>query len=84
VLDLLNTKLFLGLSFTHHKIGLAALKAHGTTVPDGVVDACHAADGIILGPLSHSDYPPRAQGGINLSDQLRVKLDLFVNVRPVC
>ena len=82
VLELLDTRLNLGLSFTHHTVGLAALKAQGCTAPEGIVEACRAADGIILGPLSHSDYPPRAQGGINLSGELRVKLDLFANIRP--
>jgi 3-isopropylmalate dehydrogenase len=36
----------------------------------------------VLGPVSHSDYPPRAEGGINVSSELRIKLDLYANVRP--
>jgi 3-isopropylmalate dehydrogenase len=37
---------------------------------------------MVLGPVSHSDYPPRAQGGINLSGELRIQLDLYANIRP--
>ena len=40
------------------------------------------ADGILLGPVSHLDYPPREQGGINPSGDLRIKLDLYANIRP--
>ena len=50
----------LGLSFTPVTIGLAALRAQGTTLPDAAVDAAKAADGVILGPVSHNDYPPVA------------------------
>src|SRR5690606_12693282 len=39
-------------------------------------------DGIILGPISHNEYPPLAQGGRNPSGVLRKELDLFANVRP--
>ena len=41
-----------------------------------------SADGIILGPVSHQDYPPRAQGGRNPSGDLRILLDLYANIRP--
>jgi 3-isopropylmalate dehydrogenase len=82
VLELLNTRLDLGLTFTTHEVGLATLKSVGTTTPPGVLDACRAADGIILGPVSHSDYPARAEGGINISAELRVALDLYANIRP--
>ncbi len=72
----------LGLSFTPVAIGLAALRAHGTTLPPAAVDAAKAADGVILGPVSHNDYPPLAQGGLNPSGELRKRLDLFANIRP--
>ena len=72
----------LGLSFTPVTIGLAALRAQGTTLPDPAFDAAKAADGVILGPVSHNDYPPVAQGGLNPSGELRKRLDLFANIRP--
>jgi isocitrate/isopropylmalate dehydrogenase len=72
----------LGLVFAPVSIGLAALRAQGTTLPDAAVEAARAADGVILGPVSHNDYPPVAQGGLNPSGELRKRLDLYANIRP--
>ena len=33
----------------------------GTTFPDAALEAARAADGVILGPVSHNDYPPVAR-----------------------
>jgi 3-isopropylmalate dehydrogenase len=82
VLKVLDAKLQLGLRFEFHQIGFASLERIGTTISDEVVDACRAADGFILGPVSHLDYQPRDEGGINPSGHLRKSLDLFANVRP--
>jgi 3-isopropylmalate dehydrogenase len=84
ILELLNRKLSLGLSFETHEIGIARLKRDGTTFPAAVAEACRAADGIVLGPVSHAIYPPRSEGGINVSGELRIKLDLYANIRPSC
>jgi 3-isopropylmalate dehydrogenase len=72
----------LGLSYETHDIGLAALAAHGTTLPQPVIDAVSRADGVILGPVSHLDYPPAEQGGVNPSGILRTRFELFANIRP--
>lgn len=72
----------LGLKFEHADIGFAALKASGTTFPDAVYERARAADGVILGPVSHNDYPPVADGGVNPSGLLRKRLDLYANIRP--
>lgn len=82
VLEVLNRKLSLGITFETHEIGFARLAKDGSTFPDEVLEAACAADGIILGPVSHSDYPPRDKGGINGSAHLRVQLDLYANIRP--
>jgi 3-isopropylmalate dehydrogenase len=82
VLEAASRRFALGLSFESRDIGFAALKTHGTTLPDEVFQRAREADGIILGPISHLDYPPREQGGINVSGTFRVKLDLYANVRP--
>jgi 3-isopropylmalate dehydrogenase len=82
VLEAASVRYGLGLAFESHEIGLAALKSAGTTFPAGVLDRCRGADGIVLGPVSHQDYPPRAQGGINPSGELRIQLDLYANIRP--
>jgi 3-isopropylmalate dehydrogenase len=54
----------------------------GTTFPDAVEMKAKAADGVLLGPVSHNDYPPRSEGGLNPSGELRKRLDLFANIRP--
>ncbi len=76
-------KLFgLSLSFQTEVVGFDALAADGSTIPDRVITAARDADGIILGPVSHNDYPPLAEGGLNPSGTLRKKLDLYANIRP--
>jgi 3-isopropylmalate dehydrogenase len=72
----------LHLSFSFEEIGVAALHSQGTTFPDAVLQAARAADGVILGPVSHNDYPPASQGGRHPSGELRARLDLFANIRP--
>ena len=37
---------------------------------------------MILGPVSHYDYPARAEGGINPSAELRTVFELYANIRP--
>jgi 3-isopropylmalate dehydrogenase len=78
----LDRRLGLKLEIQTHEVGLASLARVGTTLPDAVVEACRAADGFVLGPVSHLDYPPRAQGGRNPSGELRIALDLYANIRP--
>src|SRR3954470_3232535 len=82
VLRAADRRFELKLDFTTATIGFAALKAQGTTCPDAAVAAAKAADGVILGPVSHNEYPPVAQGGLNPSGELRRRLDLFANIRP--
>jgi len=72
----------LDLAFEHAAIGWAAHRAVGTTFPDAVLEKAKAADGVILGPVSHNDYPPVAEGGLNPSGELRRRLDLYANIRP--
>jgi 3-isopropylmalate dehydrogenase len=82
VLDRANARYGLGLEWQMAEIGLAALEKRGSTLPEDVMEAARKAPGIILGPVSHLDYPPREKGGINPSGEFRVKLDLFANIRP--
>ena len=63
-------------------IGFASLRSQGTTLPRGVMERIPQVDGVILGPVSHYDYPARAEGGINPSAELRVAFSLYANVRP--
>ncbi len=82
VLEAVDAIFGLGLSFERATIGLASLADSGTTFSPDVLARARAADGIILGPVSHNDYPPRSEGGINPSGTLRKELDLFANIRP--
>ncbi len=82
VLEIVNERFTLGLEFYFKDIGFASLEKTGTTLPDGVLEEAKRSDGIILGPISHLDYPPRDQGGVNVSAAFRVKLDLYANIRP--
>jgi len=82
VLDVVNSRYSLGLEFYFKDIGFASLEKTGTTLPDEVLEEAKRSDGIILGPISHLDYPPRDQGGVNVSAVFRVKLDLYANIRP--
>ena len=82
VLQVVDQGLALGLELESHDVGFAALKSSGTTFPDQVLALCKAAEGILLGPVSHLEYPPREQGGLNPSGGLRIGLDLYANIRP--
>ena len=72
----------LGLEFEIQDIGFASLKSQGTTLPRAVMTRIPQVDGVILGPVSHYEYPRREQGGINPSAELRVAFDLYAGIRP--
>src|SRR6516225_5134250 len=77
VLLLVNQRLSLGLELETYEIGLSCLRLRGTTLPPEALEAARASDGILLGPVSHSDYPPRSEGGVNVSAEFRIALDLY-------
>ena len=72
----------LGLTYETAAIGWAAHQAEGTTFPPSALAKARAADGVLLGPVSHNDYPPVDKGGLNPSGELRKRLDLYANIRP--
>ena len=82
VLEAVGRRFELGIDYAYDDIGFTSLEKYGTTLRDEVLERARASDGIILGPISHLDYPPRDQGGVNVSAAFRVKLDLYANVRP--
>ena len=59
----------LGLSFAPVVIGLAALRSEGKTLSERAVEAARKADGVILGSVSHNEYPPVSEGGLNPSGE---------------
>ena len=72
--------------FTEHEFGGASIDAHGTALTDEVLDACRAADAVLLaavgGPKWDTTDPdaPRPEQGLL---GLRKELGLFANLRPV-
>ncbi|MYN44747.1 isocitrate/isopropylmalate dehydrogenase family protein [Pseudoduganella sp. FT93W] len=82
VLHAANQAFDLGLNFDQEDIGFASLQQHGTTLRDDVLERARGYDGIVLGTISHADYPRPEAGGINVSAAFRGKLDLYANVRP--
>jgi isocitrate/isopropylmalate dehydrogenase len=82
VLNAVDTTFSLGLEIETHDIGLATLKSQGTTLPPEVLKKIPKVAGVILGPVSHYDYPSRQDGGINPSAELRVAFQLYANIRP--
>ncbi len=82
VLEAADRALGLDLEFDTHDIGLKSLAESGTTLTDATMARIPEVDGVVLGPVSHYDYPPRAEGGINPSAELRTVFELFANVRP--
>ena len=82
VLQAADRALGLDLAFETHDIGLKSLAEKGTTLTDATMSRIPEVDGVILGPVSHYDYPARSEGGINPSAELRTKFELYSNIRP--
>lgn len=72
----------LGLAFEEDDVGFASLHKHGTTLREDLLEKARGFDGVILGTISHADYPRPEQGGRNVSAAFRVGLDLYANIRP--
>ncbi|KAA0083185.1 isocitrate/isopropylmalate dehydrogenase family protein [Mycolicibacterium sp. P9-64] len=82
VLDVADEQFGLDLEFDVHEVGMASYHRNGTTLPESVVEACVAADGVLLGPGGMTLYPPADKGGINIPGTIRKRLDLYANLRP--
>ncbi len=72
--------------FSEHLIGGASIDAHGAALTDEVLEACRAADAVLLGAVggpkwdSTDPEAPRPEQGLL---GLRKGLGLFANLRPV-
>jgi 3-isopropylmalate dehydrogenase len=82
VLDAASKKFSLGLKYDTQQVGLAALKSHGTTMPDGLL-----GPGLRVGrDHARAARPDGVSGAGEGRDQrvggVRVKLDLYANLRP--
>ncbi len=75
-----------GFEVTEHLVGGASIDAHGSPLTDEVLDACRAADAVLLcavgGPKWDTTDPsaPRPEQGLL---GLRKGLGLYANLRPV-
>ncbi len=72
--------------YEEHLVGGASIDAHGSALTDEVLDACRAADAVLLGAVggpkwdtTEQDAPRPEQGLLGL----RKGLGLFANLRPV-
>jgi 3-isopropylmalate dehydrogenase len=75
-----------GFEFDERIVGGASIDAHGTALTDEVLEACRAADAVLLGAVggpkwdtTDPDAPRPEQGLLGL----RKGLGLFANLRPV-
>ncbi|MFN8161260.1 MAG: 3-isopropylmalate dehydrogenase [Solirubrobacterales bacterium] len=75
-----------GFEFTEHLVGGCSIDAHGTALSEEVLDACRAADAVLLGAVGGPKWDttdpgaPRPEQGLL---GLRKGLGLYANLRPV-
>ena len=63
IVEALQNRLNWDLSFDYDDIGFTSLKKHGTTLRDEVIANAKSYEGIILGPISHAEFPPPEEEG---------------------
>ena len=76
----------LSVRWEEHTVGGAAIDATGGPLPDGVLDACRAADAVLLGAVGGPKWDstdPDAPRPEQALLALRAGLGLFANLRPV-
>jgi 3-isopropylmalate dehydrogenase len=75
-----------GVETTEHLVGGASIDAHGSALTDETLDACRAADAVLLGAVGGPKWDttdpeaPRPEQGLL---GLRKGLELYANLRPV-
>jgi len=84
VLDAVVASHGLDLTIEEHAFGGAAYDAHGSPLPDATLDACRAADALLLGAIGGPAYDkaPRELRPERGLLGLRSELGLFANLRP--
>lgn len=73
-------------SFQNHLIGHAAIEATGNPLPDVTLDACKAADAILLGAVGHPMYDNDPSKKVRPEQgllKIRKSLGLYTNIRPI-
>lgn len=84
VLEAVNDKFQLGLSWQHGLVGGAAIDAHGEPLPEQTLNAAKASKAVLLGAVGgpkwdHLEMALRPEKGLL---GLRSNLNLFANLRP--
>lgn len=84
VIDCLNDKMNLGISYEEDLIGGSAIDAHGVPLTDEMIAKAAAADAVLLGAVGGPkwdtlDRAIRPEKGLL---KIRAELDLFSNLRP--
>ena len=84
VLEATAARFGLSLAFERRLIGAAALHQGLAPLPDETLDACRAADAVLLGAVGHPDFDraPRNEKPETALLRLRKELGLYANLRP--
>jgi 3-isopropylmalate dehydrogenase len=85
VLDAVQERFALRLSYEFADVGGAAIDRHGTALPPGTLAVCQAADAILFGSVGGPKWetlPPAEQPERAALLPLRKHFDLFCNLRP--
>lgn len=72
----------LGVPFTTHLLGGAAIKATGVPLPDETLEACQAADAVLLGAVGLPEFEGHSVRPEQGLLALRKELDVYANLRP--
>ena len=85
LLDSVATRHGFGLAYDEQPIGGAAIEATGVPLPESTLEACRAADAVLLAAIGspHYDNLPRELRPETGLLGLRAGLELFANLRPV-
>jgi len=73
------------LVFTEYPAGAELFRRTGESFPDATFDGCRNADAILHGAagLPGVTYPDGTEAGLDFGLQLRFRLDLYSNMRPI-
>lgn len=73
------------LAFEEHPGGANHYRASGAVLPEATFTACRDADAILHGAAGLPDvlYPDGTEAGTDFGLQLRFRLDLYANIRPI-
>jgi 3-isopropylmalate dehydrogenase len=70
------------LELSEHAIGAAAIERFGDPLPPATLEACRAADAILMGAVGAGDYAWSARNPEDGMFALRRELDVYANLRP--